>query len=846
MFVLTYILLPLFFRGMKRILSYLIVVCISAINSLGMEFSYSIPANNSEISAFNIEIIFNIEDALSSYICDDYGIYVSGSYSEKTGSGYHTKLYKGTIEDGEIIGRALTANITATSSDFEQGNSLHLSFVGVTPEPGQLYTLALYNKFNVTSPTLGGTAGTVLNCNKNPIILTFIGASASEDELVLQNSSITANETIVSLTNVSLGYNESIQVCEGATNPYIVEEGNVYSTATLMNVDSEDATKLNITFNEVEFPVKRNFTLVLPEGSVCLASNESVKNDELRVPFIGGKYEYFEIGSITPENHSVSVPPAVNVIYNLPEGMEFRDDVYYTGTLYKVNDGERELIQEIKNEVLNKGKDLRWTFKNEFIPEATYEFEIPKGTIFAYVTDWSTITGYKKIDTMSNDDILIRFTTPTVENANLPVMEFGDPRVALNQEDGDIFENGSAIYEMNGIAIPLKNKYYIYQGSSVKLAQIDNGAVATMYKETEEGLVALKELPLTNTIRYTADDSYRVIYLAPQMRFYEGETYKLVIPAGVYTVNSEPLKAYVKNPELVYTYTGTAEGTLKLTCASIREGERLTTLSAIAYHTDQELVFTNENPRAYLRDSNGNDKYNAPLTLMVTTHKQDGVQRDVTRVVGDFSNFYTMQPYTLPEDEDEFQVVLPAGTLCLANDTDIKNAEIVVNIKRVEASGIPEYINLTTVHSDHLTTVLPVEKGLKATIHLTPDSYWKVDALTFNGKDVTDDVNEDGSYTTSALRINSRLEASLAFDGNLEVSDETGVATLGDANVRIYSDGDLIVVENLTPGTEVTVYSISGHVLKSHTAARDVVKVSAPRGAVYVVRVGNEAAKIQH
>lgn len=839
--------------GVERLRRCLLTVALLLVSTItfhshALQFSHSLPANNSEISTFDFEIVFNIEDALDSYVCSDYGIYVSGSYSEKTGSGYHTKLYKGTIEDGEIIGRALTANVTATSADFEQGNSLHLNFVGIMPEEGQVYTLALYNKFNITSPTLGGTAGTVLNCNKTPIVLTFIGATAKKDELVLQSSSLSTNENVVSLNCVQLGYNEAIKICEGAAMPYFAEGNETYATATATGVESADDKMLNITFADTEFPVKRNFTFVLPAGSVCLASDEDVKNEELRIPIVGSKYEYFELTSLTPESNGVTVPPAVKVAYNLPDGTVFRDDVYYYGTLYKINGTEREKIEEIKSSAEYESKEMKWTFKNAFEPETTYEFEIPQGTIFGYVTDWSTLTGYKKVDTMSNDEILIRFTTPAIKNNGLPEMQFNDPRVALKDDDAETFKNGSTVYEMNGVSIALKDMYYNYAGCNVKLILAEGEQTAKLYKTAEEGDVELKEMKLSTMSRYSldADDNYRVLYVPVHSRFYEGETYKLVIPTGAVTVESEPLKAYVKNPEVVFTYTGTAEGTLKLTCASLREGERLTTLSAVAFHTDQELAFTDATPMAYLKDAQDNIKAQTQLTLMVTSQTKDGVKRDVTRVMGDFSVFDTMMPYTLPNADTEYKVVLPAGILCLATDADVKNREIVVNIKRVAETGIPEYVNLTTVHSDHVATTVVIEKGLTAKLQLTPDAYWKVDKLLFNDNDVTADVAEDGTYTTEALSADARLEAKLAFDGDLVVAESTDVPAVIADGVKVYSNGEEIVAEGVAAGTELTLYTVSGHVVKTHTTENDIVKITAPTGIVYILRIGDQAVKVMH
>lgn len=814
------------------------------------------PESNSVISSFDFVLHFDISGAKEANPdkADTYGIGYSGS------SKSHATLYKGTQETGEEIGTALTKTVNGKSATFVVGEDVSFSFPDIVPEEGVTYTLVIPNSFNVKEKGSSTSLGADYTCSfsADPLVLTFTGGKVSSTELVLISSSLKENSEADVLSELKLDFNAPIQV-ESTAHASIYENGELVSDASSIAVNPNDENSVIVSFDNVPLYKTHTYQVVLDEGSVSLKEDLTKTNGKYTVNIKGNGYKALKVSELTPQNDFTGILDNATVRFDLDNSLVIPENyngrpLTFPGLLFVKIDNEYSLIGKIDGNVTEDEKGVNWVNNYELQPLTEYMFKVEKGAISVYTIDNTSTTGYKKIDDISNEDISISFTTPSIENSGLPKMTFNTPFSSDNEGRNRVeYPNGSEVDELGYLRLELTDLFYNYNGASYRLKQKIQDASGALYKISESGeRLKIKDIPLGTNTFYTTEESYFVVTLTVSSRLYEGEKYQLVIPSGVYTVNNMALANFITNDEIVIDYIGKSDSNLSLTCTSLRDGERISSLSAVCFISDQELELTSNTARMIIRIKDGDRVNNSEYTLGKSTYREPGVgDHTYTRVVGDFSSAQNCTPYYLPESDDEYQVVIPAGTFALANDPDITNEEVVVNIKRVPETGLPEYVTLTSVVNEHAATVLPIEKGLKAKLQLTPSEDWKIESVKFNGKDVTANVGEDGTYETAAIRIDSRMEVTLGYNGQIYFEDSTGVAEIPDSKVRAYSDGEMINVEGLTPGDNVKVYTMAGVLIAEHDASKDIVNISANKGVIYIIVItdgnGKKAAvKINH
>lgn len=815
------------------------------------------PTNDSEISSFDFTLHFDLSEAKADYPdkADNLGIGYSGD--SEIG---RAALYKGNQDSGELLGTALTSNVTGKSEELSLSGDVSFSFEGVNPESGATYTLVITNMFSVYEKggkTLGKNYR--LDYETTPLVYTFIGKSDSANFSLL-SSSILKDSKLESFKNVELTFNLPVAISDNA-KAMLLQDEEVYANTSSFIVDPENECAVIISFNNIPLYKNITYTFVCEAGSIVIKDDPSKTNELFTLSIQGVALKPFTVKKLNPETVFNGILTSASVQFELPEKGELLETygaskVSYPATLYKVIGNEKEEVANLKGSPLSSGDGVIWEINCEIIPETEYLINVPANSISAYVPDATAMSGYKRIADMSNEEINFSFNTPSLENSNLPKLEFGVPFTSDSDGRNRVeYPVNSEVSEFGYLNLELKDKFYRYNGSSFRLVSNDDNETTfgTLYKVDESGKrIKVKDIECGGSPIYTSDDFYRIAVLVIESRLYENSHYQIVIPAGTYTVNNEVLKHFIQNEEIVLDYYGNSDSNLSLACTSVRDGERMSTVSAVSFISDQELALTNPSARMVLRIKDGENLRYSAYHLGKDTYEESGTgHQTFTRIMGDFSNAKASIPYTLPETDDEYQIVIAPGTFSLANDPEITNEEIVVNIKRVPETGLPEYVNLTSVVNEHAATVHPIEKGLKAKLQLTPSEDWRIERVVFNGKDVTANVDEDGNYETPAVRIDSRMEVHLAYNGDIYFEDESGVAAIPDTEVRAWSEGEQIHVTGLRAGDNVKVYTTAGVLIAEHAAAEDMMHITAPKDAVYILVItdttGSKAAlKLRH
>jgi len=128
---------------------------------------------------------------------------------------------------------------------------------------------------------------------------------------------------------------------------------------------------------------------------------------------------------------------------------------------------------------------------------------------------------------------------------------------------------------------------------------------------------------------------------------------------------------------------------------------------------------------------------------------------------------------------------------------------------------------------------------------LQPAADWTLASLTLNGKDVTADV-VDNAYTLKKVAEESSLIATYEFAHEMDVVETTGIVSVENHDYTISNVDGFIQIENLKGGDVVKVYTVNGMSVAQMTASKDVMKISAPTGQVYVVMINGAAVKVKH
>lgn len=820
------------------------------------------PEVNSKISSFDFELEFDLSDIIADLgESEDWGIYANGvEWDDVFQSDQAIKLYEGTPEEGKILGRTVEETINGKSAKFQTGNKFKFSFPGLTPEEGKLYTVEITLLFNVVKKgeTKRQDTKYSLKCNVTPIDLTFIGSSeVVSEKLKLETSSISNGESLKSIEDIILEFNSPITKLDDCRVSIIENGEDVYSSD---NVEVKD-NSVTISFNNAILLKGHNYSLVVPDNSFSNLSGNS-HNDKIVFDIKGDGHFPLNVISVSSENNSTVLLSNLEIKFELPNGAVFIEPstaTKYPAQLYQVSsDSESTLVSEILGELGDSDNCLKFPIDYELLPTTSYKLYIEDGVLVPRKYSATTNT-YSRVNEYANSEFEFNFTTPSVENSHLDPIKFMGPALVVDRKE--LFNEDEPVENIEKLYFQLENNFYSYQGENLKLKFEKNKEFGDegydygfLYKVTDSGDVKIKDVPLGYAQRFTTDgDSYWAIAATINSRFYEGTKYKFVIPAGILTVNSTPLQNFLHNEEISIEFLGKADANLQLTCSSLREGERVSHISAVAFHSDQELTLVNPSARMILRDVDGKELKRAAYSLYHedTNNVMGGVPKYITRVMADFSDRNAFTPYYLPTSADEFQIVIAPGTFSLANDPEITNEEIVVNIKRVPETGLPEYVNLTSVVNEHAATVHPIEKGLKAKLQLTPSDDWEIEKVLFNGKDVTANVDEDGNYETPAVRIDSRMEVHLGYKGEVYFNFETGVVEVPDTDLRVMSEDDHIKIEGLAKGDNIKLYTMAGVLLAEDYATEDIAYINAPKDTIYIVVITDtngkkSAVKILH
>ncbi len=155
----------------------------------------------------------------------------------------------------------------------------------------------------------------------------------------------------------------------------------------------------------------------------------------------------------------------------------------------------------------------------------------------------------------------------------------------------------------------------------------------------------------------------------------------------------------------------------------------------------------------------------------------------------------------------------------------------------MEQDGKVYYANLSVKQGTTGYTEQPVKADETYTIYIGALGDSKINAVTFNGKDVTDQV-KNGYYTTPAIKAKSILSISY------EDSNITNAKEITNPALKVTGNEGEINISGIDNPTNVEIYTTDGKLVATKGTVSGDTSIQVKEDELYLVKVGKRTIKI--
>ena len=155
----------------------------------------------------------------------------------------------------------------------------------------------------------------------------------------------------------------------------------------------------------------------------------------------------------------------------------------------------------------------------------------------------------------------------------------------------------------------------------------------------------------------------------------------------------------------------------------------------------------------------------------------------------------------------------------------------------MEQNGKVYYAKLAVKQGTTGYTEQPVKADETYTIYIGSLGNSKINAVTFNGEDVTDQV-KDGYYTTPEIKAKSVLSISY------EDINTTNVKEISNPDLKVTGNEGEINITGIEQPTNVEVYTSDGKLVETRGSVYGDTNIQVKEDNLYLVKVGKRAIKI--
>lgn len=799
------------------------------------------PEDGANIEALEFDLIFDI----SAVIEAQGGATDLGLNCTKTAAGGGVFIYKGTSEEtGELI---YTDNntVSSMSDDFQVGNVIHFSYSNVPLVTGEDYTIVLRCNFAVQKKGVKTVLSQVLKYTNDPLILhyKYVGQGTEIQNLEFRSSEIIGTTPSAKAPSVKYSFNAPIQILNNFGE--LMEGDCVVSNQGSLTIDEQDPNSVMLSFpDSIKLYDCHYYKVALPEGCVALATNDSSVNTRLvTAEFRGTVTIDYAFKSITPTVNDKGFLESLKVEYDVPEGYQFTPTGAFPASIY---DSNGNLAKDVVGTPCSSNQvNVPIVVSGGFKPGETYTVKIKAST-------WGlqTITGKSGGEYKNEASPDFEFTVPSMDEFSVDPIVFGSARLGEHDttENPDIDAN-TEIKDMDWLDIKLER--YDYEGTNYDLA-FSTGATQIFegikYYDVTTGVELQPLVPRVSIERCGSNIStrYQVIRLKPNLKFYKGHTYKVVVPEnfiGLDVVDSKNFmyRNYVTSPLYELTFQGGHENIEVLEC-NIPDSTEMQSLGWAMWKLNGIVELKEEYKTAY----------NATLTSGETVYKSHNPtevisNNDGTTIVRiDFADRRSCAPYVL-EKGQQYDLAFNSDALRCPAGEGIEIAPMKAHITGLgNFSGKQQPVVYTVGGQTKLST--EVTENTAVTFQATPDynSVWRVGSIKVNG----DSVAVNGStFTTDPITGPTTIDVELVFDGEIkyDFTSETGIEdVIAECPYTVTDTEQAISISGLNGTERVRTYTVGGVLLNDAKATgNNKLLIQVPAG-VYIIVINKTTIKFRH
>ena len=145
---------------------------------------------------------------------------------------------------------------------------------------------------------------------------------------------------------------------------------------------------------------------------------------------------------------------------------------------------------------------------------------------------------------------------------------------------------------------------------------------------------------------------------------------------------------------------------------------------------------------------------------------------------------------------------------------------------------------LTINQADNGYVKQQLTEGTVCTFTIVAAEGWKIHSVTFNGEEVTDQLTEEGTFTTPALSEDAVLN--IAYEQEVPESVENAHAR----SIKVRGLDNTIHISGLAEDTTVTLYTTDGAMVAHQQSNAGEAKFTVDTNQVYLVHIGDKVVKI--
>ena len=338
----------------------------------------------------------------------------------------------------------------------------------------------------------------------------------------------------------------------------------------------------------------------------------------------------------------------------------------------------------------------------------------------------------------------------------------------------------------------------------------------------------------------------------------QAKNYTLNYQNGQLTITPRPLKAFVGNYERPYgednpTFTIEYEGLVGNDTGSSLQTQPMARTSATK--TSNVGTYTIEVTGGYSPNytlSYGSGQLNIVKAEQTFTWSQDLTNLKVGDQVELQASASSKLPITFTADSEDFAEIYKAGSKTYmeckkagsfhikavqeGNDNYYSTQRI---NKDVTIVGEEEYNpTLFIKQTDNGMVSTKVNKGSTHTFTIYTETGWKIHSVTFNDKDVTNELDSKNSFTTPVINENSTLI--IVYE-----QENSAVNAVEYSNLKVFATSEGIRVTGVNVDDVIRVYNIDGVLKHSVRAESSQVEIPLHKDHVYVVKVGTKSLKLR-